>query len=183
MRVLPSSPLRLDPEAAIAGIDWRHVFGREGRVEVEIGTGKGRFLLSAAAAFPQVLHFGIEWSNEYLRLVESRAERAALDNVRFVRADAGEMVRRAIPAASVSRLLRLLSGPVAEEAPQQAPLPSSRQRRGAGQDPRRRRLAPRRDRSRRILERDRAALRDSSRIPPRAVFRRSRNSHSRSTSR
>ena len=102
MRVLSSSPLRLDPDAAIAGIDWRQVFGREGRVEVEIGTGKGRFLLAAAAAFPDVLHFGIEWSNEYLRLVETRAARASLDNVRFVRAEAGELVRRAIPAASVS---------------------------------------------------------------------------------
>jgi tRNA (guanine-N7-)-methyltransferase len=48
------------------------------------------------------LHFGIEWSNEYLRLVETRAERAGLDNVRFVRADASDLVRRAIPEGSVS---------------------------------------------------------------------------------
>jgi tRNA (guanine-N7-)-methyltransferase len=49
-----------------------------------------------------VLHFGVEWSNEYLRLVETRAERALLDNVRFIRADAGDVVRRAIPDRSVS---------------------------------------------------------------------------------
>ena len=88
---LPSdSPLRLDPVTAVDGIDWRHVFGREGRVEVEIGIGKGRFLLASASARPDVLHFGVEWSNEYLRLVETRAERGNLDNVRFVRADASE---------------------------------------------------------------------------------------------
>lgn len=102
MRVLSDSPLRLDPEAALAGLDWRQVFGRDGRVEVEIGLGKGRFLLAAAAASPQVLHFGIEWSNEYLRIVETRAARSGLDNVRFVRMDAADLVRRAIPAASVS---------------------------------------------------------------------------------
>ena len=100
---LPSvSPLRLDPVTAVDGIDWLQVFGRDGRVEIEIGIGKGRFLLAVAAARPDVLHFGVEWSNEYLRLVETRAERAGLDNVRFVRADASDLVRRAIPGRSVS---------------------------------------------------------------------------------
>jgi len=100
---LPSvSPLRLDPEIGVDTLDWRRVFGRDGRVEVEIGIGKGRFLLASAGARPEVLHFGIEWSNEYLRLVETRAERACLDNVRFVRADATDLVRRAIPEGSVS---------------------------------------------------------------------------------
>jgi tRNA (guanine-N7-)-methyltransferase len=96
------SSLRLDAEPALGGIDWPEVFGRTGRVEVEIGIGKGRFLLASAAARPDVLHFGVEWSNEYLRLVETRAERAKLDNVRFVRADASDLVRRAIPDRSVS---------------------------------------------------------------------------------
>ena len=102
IRLPSASPLRLDPEVGVDPLDWRRVFGREGRVEVEIGIGKGRFLLAAAAARPEVLHFGIEWSNEYLRLVETRAERANLDNVRFVRADASDLVRRAIPDDSVS---------------------------------------------------------------------------------
>ena len=100
---LPSdSPLRLDPVTAVEAIDWREVFGREGRVEVEIGIGKGRFLLAAATARPEILHFGVEWSNEYLRMVETRAERAGLENVRFVRADANDVVRRAIPQRSVA---------------------------------------------------------------------------------
>jgi tRNA (guanine-N7-)-methyltransferase len=102
IRLLSASPLRLDPDTAVGGLDWRRVFGREGRVEVEIGIGKGRFLLACAAARPDVLHFGVEWSNEYLRIVESRAERGGLDNVRFVRADATDLVRRAIPERTVS---------------------------------------------------------------------------------
>ncbi len=100
---LPSvSPLRLDPAIAVEGLDWGRVFGREGRVEVEIGIGKGRFLLAVAAARPDVLHFGVEWSNEYLRMAETRAERGSLDHVRFARADASDLVRRAIPERSVS---------------------------------------------------------------------------------
>jgi tRNA (guanine-N7-)-methyltransferase len=95
-------PLRLDPDAALAGLDWAEVFGRTGRVEVEIGIGKGRFLLAAAEARPDVLHFGVEWANEYLRIAEERAGKRALENVRFVRVDAGELVRRALPESSVS---------------------------------------------------------------------------------
>ena len=70
IRLPSASPLRLDPVTTVDGLDWRGVFGREGRVEVEIGIGKGRFLLACAAARPDVLHFGVEWSNEYLRIVE-----------------------------------------------------------------------------------------------------------------
>jgi len=107
MPPLPRHPGRTQRIARVRGDavttpNWREVFGREGRVEVEIGIGKGRFLLTSASARPDVLHFGVEWSNEYLRLVEARAERAGLANVRFVRADASDLVRRAIPEGSVS---------------------------------------------------------------------------------
>ncbi len=101
IRLPSTSALRLDP-GAVERLDWRAVFGRDGRVEVEIGIGKGRFLLAVAAARPDVLHFGVEWSNEYLRMAETRAGRAGLDNVRFVRADANDLVRHAIPDRSVA---------------------------------------------------------------------------------
>jgi tRNA (guanine-N7-)-methyltransferase len=94
--------LRLEPERAIERLDWREVFGSDGPVEVEIGIGKGRFLLSVAAARPDVSHLGVEWSNEYLRIAETRAARRGLTNVRFVRADARRLVHDAIPTASVS---------------------------------------------------------------------------------
>ena len=93
--------LRLDPESAARSICWSEVFGRDGEVEIEIGLGKGRFILAAAELRPDVLHFGIEWANKYLRIAEARTLRRGLSNVRFVRADAGEIVR-AIPDASVS---------------------------------------------------------------------------------
>ncbi len=93
--------MRLNAEEALAGLEWGEVFGREGPVEVEIGIGKGRFLLAAAALRPDVLHLGIEWANEYLRIVEQRAAKRGLENVRFVRADAKDVVARAIPDASV----------------------------------------------------------------------------------
>ncbi|HXV76764.1 MAG TPA: hypothetical protein VD788_10635 [Candidatus Polarisedimenticolaceae bacterium] len=94
--------LRLDPAAIAESIDWPTVFGRGGPVEIEIGIGKGRFLLEIARLRPEVLHLGVEWANKYLRVAERRAARRALDNVRFARVDGRELIRRAVPDASVS---------------------------------------------------------------------------------
>jgi tRNA (guanine-N7-)-methyltransferase len=95
--------LRLDPERIIEdGIDWDEVFGPGGPVEVEVGIGKGRFLLAAAAVRPESRFLGLEWANKYLRFAEYRALRRGLKNVRFARVDARELVSRAIPAESVA---------------------------------------------------------------------------------
>lgn len=94
--------IRLDPEAAVAGLDWETIFGSVGPVEVEIGIGKGRFLLAAAAARPEVRYLGVEWANQYLRIAEHRAGRRGLENVRFVRVDARELVSSGIPDHSIS---------------------------------------------------------------------------------
>lgn len=94
--------LRLAPERALEPLDWREAFGREGPVEVEVGIGKGRFLLAAAAGRPEVLHLGVEWANKYLRVAEQRAAKRGMGNVRFIRADARDLVHRAIPTSSVA---------------------------------------------------------------------------------
>ena len=94
--------LRLDPDRIVESLNWIEVFGTSGPVEIEIGIGKGRFLLAAAAARPDVLHLGVEWANKYLRFAEARALKRGLSNVRFARVDARELVHRAIPSASVS---------------------------------------------------------------------------------
>jgi len=95
------SPLRLDPDRSLEGIDWQDVFGGSGPVEVEIGIGKGRFLLAAAQARPDVFMLGVEWANKYLRIAEARAGKRSLKNVRFVRVDARELLCNSIPSDSV----------------------------------------------------------------------------------
>ena len=92
--------LRLDPERVTEPFAWNQLFPVEQPVEVEIGIGKGRFLLEAAERRPQINHLGVEWANKYLRFAESRAQRRELENIRFVRIDAREMMA-SIPARSV----------------------------------------------------------------------------------
>ena len=94
--------LRLDPERLLADVEWAEIFGNSAPVEIEIGIGKGRFLLAAAAARPAVNRLGIEWANKYLRIAESRALARELESVRFVRVDARELICGPVPDSSVS---------------------------------------------------------------------------------
>ena len=80
---------------------WSEVFGDEQPVQIELGIGKGRFILDAAARLPEVNFVGVEWAAKYLRIAHHRAGRRQLANIRFARTDAREFVEFFVPAASV----------------------------------------------------------------------------------
>jgi len=62
-------------------------------IELEIGCGKGTFLVQQAGATPNVNYLGIEWAREYWRHAADRFKRNGLMHVRMLHADAGEFVR------------------------------------------------------------------------------------------
>jgi tRNA (guanine-N7-)-methyltransferase len=64
-----------------------------GPFEIEIGSGKGTFLLQQARARPEVNYLGIEWAAEFYRYAADRIRRAGLKNVRLLNADAIEFLR------------------------------------------------------------------------------------------
>lgn len=73
-------------------IDFREVFGRAGPVHIEIGTGRGTFLLNQAKALVDDNFLGIEWANRYYRHAVDRIGRWGLTNVRIVRANAAHFI-------------------------------------------------------------------------------------------
>ncbi len=77
------------------------VFGREAPLEVEIGSGKARFLLEAARRHPGHDFLGMELSLAYYRICRDRLARAGLPNAFVVRADARRFVERALASSSV----------------------------------------------------------------------------------
>tara|TARA_Y100001934_G_scaffold62885_1_gene78095 strand:+ start:316 stop:927 length:612 start_codon:yes stop_codon:yes gene_type:complete len=83
-------------------LDWAEVFGDEKPVEIEIGIGKGRFLIDAAVRRDDIHFVGIEWAMKYVRMAHARCMRRGLSNVRFVRADAREFVEFFVPEKSVN---------------------------------------------------------------------------------
>ncbi len=56
--------------------------------EVELGFGKGRYLLERAASAPERSFLGIERAGEYFRLVLGRLQKRGLDNVVLIRGEA-----------------------------------------------------------------------------------------------
>ena len=63
------------------------------RFEIEIGCGKGTFLVQQSPLRPEVNFLGVEKALEYWRITADRARRRELANVRVLRADAGEFLR------------------------------------------------------------------------------------------
>ncbi len=61
--------------------------------ELEIGSGKGTFLLQQAALEPGTNYLGIEWAGEFYEYAADRVRRAGLENVRLLRGDAAEFIR------------------------------------------------------------------------------------------
>lgn len=63
------------------------------RFEIEIGSGKGTFLVQQAVLEPETNFLGIEWAGEFYRFAADRARRHELTNVRILHADATEFIR------------------------------------------------------------------------------------------
>lgn len=75
-------------------IDPRHWFEHPRRpLEIEIGCGKGTFLVQQAPRHGEVNYLGIEKSPEYWRFAADRMRRHGLRNVRILRGDAVEFIR------------------------------------------------------------------------------------------
>jgi len=98
---LRKESLRLNPEDLDGKIDFVRIFGRAGPVHIEIGTGKGTFLLNQARAQPGDNFFGIEWARKYYRFAVDRIGRWGLTNVRIIRTDAVTFLADFVPDNSV----------------------------------------------------------------------------------
>ncbi len=85
-------------------LDWPAIFGDSHPIEIEIGSGKGTFLVEAARSRPGTNFLSIEWARPYAQHVRDRVRRHALRNVRVVRADAERFLTDHVPSASVAVL-------------------------------------------------------------------------------
>ena len=71
-------------------VDLREVFGNDNPIEIEIGCGKGRFLLYVARSMPEHNFLGIEWASKFYKFSADRIRRWNLTNVKLLRTDARE---------------------------------------------------------------------------------------------
>lgn len=76
-------------------------FPKQQPIEVDLGCGKGRFLLARAAAQPDTNFLGIDRMLARIRRIDHRAVRRKMDNIRLLRVEGYYAIAHLMPAATV----------------------------------------------------------------------------------
>lgn len=105
--------------------NWSGIFGNNSPIHIEIGMGKGRFIMDMAKAHSDINYIGIEkYSSVLLRAVQKmEQEPQPLSNVRFIRMDA-EMITDVFDMEEIGRIYLNFSDPWPKERHAKRRLPS-----------------------------------------------------------
>jgi tRNA (guanine-N7-)-methyltransferase len=102
---LTESELVINPrDTGFHRLDFAQIFGNTNPLVLEIGSGKGRFLLSTAMERPEVNVIGIEKSLHYHRVIRDRILKRHLTNVRLINHDAFLVLRDMVADAVLSEI-------------------------------------------------------------------------------
>ena len=93
-------------ETGFLSLDLQREFGNSNPVILEIGSGKGRFLISSATEQPDRNFIGIEKSLHYHRVIRDRVTKRSLTNVRLINHDAFLVLQKMIPDASIAEKVK-----------------------------------------------------------------------------
>ncbi|HEX8153026.1 MAG TPA: tRNA (guanosine(46)-N7)-methyltransferase TrmB [Thermoanaerobaculia bacterium] len=105
MGALTENDLVINPrETGWYRFDFAQLFGNANPVILEIGSGKGRFLIATATERPDVNLVGIEKSLHYHRLIRDRILKRDLTNIRLVNYDAFLVLKQMVPDASIAEI-------------------------------------------------------------------------------
>ena len=96
--------LLLPADQVAETVDFRRIFGNDRPVEVEIGSGKGGFLVEAAQARPGHNFLGIEYMGKFAMYIADRAARHGLTNIRVLSVDASHLFIHRVPPESIDVL-------------------------------------------------------------------------------
>ncbi len=85
---------------------WQQICERfaSHQIEIEVGSGKGLFLKSAASLNPLIHFVGIELAAKFANKAADRSHRAGLANVSMLRGDAKQFLEKVVPSASVQKV-------------------------------------------------------------------------------
>ena len=93
------------------GQSLERLFGRRAPTELEIGFGKGRFILRSAQAMPERNFLAVELASKYYRMALRRADRRGLTNLKLMKGDALYLMRHVLPDASLRAIHILFPDP------------------------------------------------------------------------
>lgn len=99
-KVPPDSPTL----APAPPFDWPTLFCNEHPVEIEVGFGKGLFLMTQGQARRDINFIGIEIERKYVMMTATRLAKLGLANVKLACTDARWLLKERVKAASVAAL-------------------------------------------------------------------------------
>lgn len=70
---------------------WHEVFGNDNPIHIEVGMGKGKFIMTLAQMHPEINYIGIEKYSSVLLRALQKSEEYEGDNILFIRMDAEEI--------------------------------------------------------------------------------------------
>lgn len=85
-------------------LDLEQVFGNNNPLEIEIGIGKGLYLMGAAQHLPEHNFIGIEIRRKYLNMARRRIEKRHIENARLLCGEAHGFLQDWIPDGALSVL-------------------------------------------------------------------------------
>ena len=91
-------------DSGLVLLDFGKLFGNANPVVLEIGSGKGRFLIGSASERPDLNFIGIEKSLHYHRVIAERVNKRHLTNLRLINYDAFPVMQKMFADASVAEV-------------------------------------------------------------------------------
>jgi tRNA (guanine-N7-)-methyltransferase len=95
-------PIGLDVDSLARPVVWSQLFGNNHPVELEIGIGKGTFLVDQAKARPDTNFFGLEYARWFWRYASDRLRRNGCLNAHTARAEAAYFCKEFVADGSLS---------------------------------------------------------------------------------
>ena len=100
MRPLADS-IRLHPDNWLNPLPLAGYFGNHQPIEVDVGCGKGRFLLERARTHPEINLLGLDRMLRRIRKIDNRVRRLGYRNLRLLRMEAYYAVSYLMPAEAI----------------------------------------------------------------------------------
>jgi tRNA (guanine-N7-)-methyltransferase len=98
------APFTLDLPEPPVPFDWAAIFGNDHPIELEIGSGKGLFLVRSAESRPDTNFVGVEIVRKYQLFTATRLAKRQLTNARMACADARLFLRDRIATGTLAVL-------------------------------------------------------------------------------
>ena len=102
---------------------WREYWGNDKEIHIEVGMGKGKFMMGMAKAHPDINYIGIEMYSSVLYRAVQKLELEPLENLRYILLDAKD-IANVFDKGEVDRIYLNFSDPWPKDRHAKRRLPS-----------------------------------------------------------